>query len=123
MRQVLQCSSPADGVEGRDWELLLWRLAQGHLPAAEAMAAGGQGEGDGGVGRCAGGDDGVPEGVRVGGAGVSREGGRLEHGLRAHVYECVLSRAERVGSRGEEKRDDLTSACGDIHAGSNNAVA
>ena len=59
----------------------------------------------------------------VSGAGVSREGGRLEHGLRAHVYECVLSRAERVGSRGEEKRDDWTSACGDIHAGSNNAVA
>ena len=36
------------------------------MPAAEAMAAGGQGQGDGGVGGAAGGDGGVSEGGRVG---------------------------------------------------------
>ena len=74
MMQVLQCGAPADGVEGRGCERLLWHAAQGHLPAAEAMAAGGQGQGDGGVGGAAGGDGGVPEGGGVGGAGGQHDG-------------------------------------------------
>ena len=49
--------------------------------------------------------------------------GRLEHGIKKQVYEHVLSREKRAGSRGEEKGDNLTSACGDIHARSNSAVA
>ena len=63
--QVLQRSTPADGVEGRGREYLLRLASQGHLPAAEAMAAGGQGQGDGGVGGAAGGDGGVSEGRRA----------------------------------------------------------
>ena len=69
MMQVLQCGVSEEGVEGRGSSCLLWHAAQGHLPAAEAMAAGGQGEGDGGVGGAAGGDGGVSAGGGVGGAG------------------------------------------------------
>ena len=121
MMQVLQCASPADGVEGRGQELLLRHLAQGHLPAAEAMAAGGQGQGDGGVGGAAGGDGGVPEGGGVGGAGGQQ--GRLEHGIKTQVYDRAMSGTATARSCGEEKGADLTSACGDIHAGSNSAIA
>ena len=71
MMQVLQCGSPADGVEGRSYHQL-WHSTQGHLPAAEAVAAGGQGQGDGrGGGGAVGQDGGIPEGGRVGSAGVS----------------------------------------------------
>ena len=63
--QVLQRSTPADGVEVREREYLLRLASQGHLPAAEAMAAGGQGQSDGGVGGAAGGDGGVSEGRRA----------------------------------------------------------
>ena len=35
---VLQCGAPADGVEGRGGNAQLWHAAQGHLPAAQAMA-------------------------------------------------------------------------------------
>ena len=44
---------------------VLQHVAQGHLPAAEAMAAGRQGQGDGGVGGAASGDGGVPAGGLV----------------------------------------------------------
>ena len=64
--QVLQCGVPGEGVEGRDYQLLLWHAAQGHLPTAEAMAQGGQGQGDGGNGKTAEHDGGVPAGGHVG---------------------------------------------------------
>ena len=79
------------------------------------MAAGGQGQGDGGVGGAAGGDGGVPEGGRIGSAAGHK--GQLTHGVKAHVHargQCRMTRAE---SRGEEKGDDLTSAPVDIDAG------
>ena len=76
------------------------------------MAKGGQGQGDGGVGGAAGGDGGVPEGGGVGG-----QQGRLGHGIKAPVYERVLSREDRAGSRGEKRGDDLASAPGNIDAG------
>ena len=79
------------------------------------MAAGGQGQGDGGIGGAAGGDGGVPEGGRVGGAGGYK--GQLTHGMKAHVHARVLSRMTRGGSRGEKKGSDLTSAPVDIDAG------
>ena len=66
----------------------LWHSAQGHLPAAEAMAAGGQGQGDGGVGEAAGGDGGVPEGGRVCGAWGQK--GELTHGTKTQVHDRVL---------------------------------
>jgi len=66
--QVLQCGVPGEGVEGRDTKSLLWHAAQGHLPAAEAMAQGCQGQGDGGVGGAEEQDDGVPAGGHFGGA-------------------------------------------------------
>ena len=53
---------------------LLWHQTQGYLPAAEAMAAGGEGQGDGGVGGAAGGDGGVLEGG--GGRGGKRDSSR-----------------------------------------------
>ena len=52
------------------------------------MAAGGQGEGDGGVGGAAGGDGGAPEGGGVGGAWGQR--GELTHGTKAQVHLRVL---------------------------------
>ena len=64
------------------------------------MAAGGQGEEDGGVGGAAGGDGGVPEGGSVAGARGQR--GKLTHGMKTKVCDRVLSRATRAGSRGEE---------------------
>ena len=70
----------------------LWHSAQGHLPAAEAMARGSQGQGDDGVGGAATGDGGVPAGVHVGGY----EGSGSIHGERG--------------------ADDLKSAPADIHA-------
>ena len=79
------------------------------------MAAGGQGQGDGGVGGASGGDGGVPEGGGVGGAGGHK--GQLTHGMKAHVHARVLRRMTRAESRGEEKGDDLTSAPVDIDAG------
>ena len=79
------------------------------------MAAGGQGQGDGGVGGAAGGDGGVPEGGRVGGAGGHK--GQLTHGMKAHVHARGQRRMTRAESRGEEKGDDLTSAPVDIDAG------
>ena len=72
------------------------------------MAAGCQGQGDGGVGGAAGGDGGVPAGGRVGSAGGHK--GQLTHGMKAHVYDRVLRRMTRGGSRGEKKGGDLTSA-------------
>ena len=79
------------------------------------MAAGGQGQGDGGVGGAAGGDGGVPEGGRVGGAGGHK--GQLMHGMKAHVHARGQRRMTRAESRGEKKDSDLTSAPGDIDAG------
>ena len=79
------------------------------------MAAGGQGQGDGGVGGAAGGDGGVPEGGRVGGAGGHK--GQLTHGMKAHVHARVQRRMTRGGSRGEKKGSDLTSGPVDIDAG------
>ena len=99
MMQVLQCAAPADCVEGRDGGRLLRHLAQGHLPAAEAMAAGGQGQGDGGVGGAAGGDGGVPEGGRVGGAGGHK--GQRMNGMKAHVHargQCRMTRGGKGSS-------------------------
>ena len=91
---------------------MLWHLAPGHLPAAEAMAAGGQGEGDGGVGGAAGGDGGVPEGGGVGGAGGQQ--GRLEHGMKVRVLVRVPRRMAQ-GSCGENKVADLKSSLSDLH--------
>ena len=62
----------------------------GHLPAAEAMVAGGQGQDDGRVGGAAGGDGGVPEGGCVGVAGGHQ--GRLGYCVKTQVYDRVLSR-------------------------------
>ena len=93
----------------------LWHLTQGHLPAAEAMAAGGQGQGDGGVGGAAGGDGGVPAGGRVGGAGGHK--GQLTHGMKAHVHARELRRMTRARSRGEKKGGDLTPDPGDSEGG------
>ena len=78
------------------------------------MAAGGEGQGDGGVGGAAGGDGGVPGGGRVGGAGGQK--GQLTHDMKAHVHARVLSRMIRGASRGENS-DDLTSDPGDIDGG------
>ena len=66
MMQVLQCNVPEARVEGRGRKLQLWHSAQGYLPPAEEMEAGGQGQGDSGVVRAAEGDGRVPEGGRVG---------------------------------------------------------
>ena len=60
-----------------------------------------------------GGNGGVPEGSRVVGAGGQQ--GRLGYGMKAQVYERVLSGIGRAGSRGEQNCADLKSACGDIH--------
>ena len=79
------------------------------------MAAGGQGQGDGGVGGAAGGDGGVPEGGRVGGAGGHK--GQLTHGVKAHVHARGQRRMTTGGSRGEKEGDDLASAPGDIDGG------
>ena len=70
--QVLQCRVPEECVEGH--RCVLQHVAQGHLPAAEAMAAGRQGQGEGRVGGAASGDGGVPAGGRVGGARGQRDG-------------------------------------------------
>ena len=113
MMQVLQCGSPADGVEGRSYHQL-WHSTQGHLPAAEAVAAGGQGQGDGGVGGAAGGDGGVPEGGRVGSAGGVKE---KSHARHESVHARALHRITRGGDSAEKKGDDLTSAPGDTDAG------
>ena len=75
--QVLQCGVPEEIMEGRGWKFLLWHAAQGHLPAAEAMAAGGERQGDGGVGGAASGDGGVPAGGRVGITGGQSDGSIL----------------------------------------------
>ena len=72
------------------------------------MAAGGQGQGDGGVSGAAGGDGGVPEGGRVGGAGGHK--GQLTQGMKAHVYARGHRHMTRGESRGEKKGDDLASA-------------
>ena len=79
------------------------------------MAAGGQGQGDGGVGGAAEGDGGVPAGGRVGGAGGHKR--QRTHGMKAHLHARVLRRMTRAGSRGQKKGSDLTSDPGDIDAG------
>ena len=43
--------------------------------------------------------------------------------MKSQVYERVLSREKSAGSRGEEKGDNMTSACGGMHAGSISAVS
>ena len=79
------------------------------------MAAGGQGQGDGGVVGAAGGDGGVPEGGRVGSAGGHK--GQRTHGMKAHVYARGHRHMTRGGSRGEKKGDDWASDPGDINGG------
>ena len=86
--QVLQRSTPADGVEGREREYLLRLASQGHLPAAEAMAAGVQGQSDGGVGGAAGGDSGVPEGRRASNRVNPEEKDKVAH-TRLHTLEST----------------------------------
>merc|ERR1719253_737121 len=98
MMRVLQCEAPADVVEGQGCERRLWHLAQGHLPAAEAMPAGGQGAGDGGVGGAAGGDGGVPEGGGVGGAEGQQDGSavsRRRKGGRGVMRERLAATSTR----------------------------
>ena len=92
----------------------LWHHTQGHLLAAEAMAAGGQGQGDGGVGGAAGGDGGVPEGGGVGSAEGVKE---KSHERHESVHARALHRITRGGHSAEKKGDDLTSAPGDTDAG------
>ena len=70
--QVLQCRVPEECLEGH--RCVLQHVAQGHLPAAEAMAAGGQGQGDDAVGGAASEDGGVPMGGRVGITGGQSDG-------------------------------------------------
>ena len=68
---------------------------------------------------------GVPEGGRVGGAGGHKR--KLTHGMKVHVYVCVLGRSrraesyqvERQGREAAEKRRVLT--CNELLATSTQA--